>query len=117
MAAPPTPADPRPLVVGTTIAGSTCTACGHRSTRRDPRCERCLSDTVESAFGPGGTVWSASTVHIRVGDRTPPFVLAYVDLDGGPRVLAHLDGPEPNVGDSVRVTGTSEGDIVMAADR
>lgn len=112
--APPLPADPRPAVVDGVIAGTTCTECGHASTRREGRCERCLGDTTPSTFGPGATVWSATTVHIRVGDREPPFALAYVDLDDGPRILAHVAGPHtPSVGAAVRVVGESDGDVVV----
>jgi uncharacterized OB-fold protein len=30
---------------------------------------------------------------VPVPDRKPPYVLAYVDLDDGPRVLAHVSDP------------------------
>ncbi|MEM9042413.1 MAG: OB-fold domain-containing protein [Actinomycetota bacterium] len=114
MSAPPTPADPRPIVIDDVVLGSRCPSCGHASVRRGGRCERCLDEVVDATFGPRGTVWSATTVHIRVGDRRPPFALAYVDLDGGPRVLAHVDGPDtPPVGSTVRVTGAPDGDVVV----
>jgi uncharacterized OB-fold protein len=48
--------------------------------------------------------------------RDPPYVLAYVDLDDGPRVLAHVPGPAERVpvGSRVRVAGRSElGDLTV----
>lgn len=44
-------------------------------------------------FGPAGVVFSATVLRIAVPGRTPPIALAYVDLDDGPRLLAHVDGP------------------------
>lgn len=69
--------------------------------------------------GPGGVVWSSAAVHLQVGDRLPPFVLAYVDLAGsdgaaGPRVLARVGvAAELLPGMVVAITGTDEGDIVV----
>lgn len=34
-------------------------------------------------------MWAGTLVHLAVGEWQPPFGLAYVDLDDGPRVLAH----------------------------
>jgi hypothetical protein len=65
-------------------------------------------------FGPDGTVWSTTTLHVASGGREAPYTLAYVDLDDGPRVLAHVeDGPRLalQVGERVRLAGqTSHGD-------
>lgn len=64
-------------------------------------------------------MWASTVVHLRVGDRVPPFVLAYVDLvgadgDAGPRVLATVasDRSLPP-GTVVSITGTDGGDIVV----
>jgi uncharacterized OB-fold protein len=51
-------------------------------------------------------------VRIEVQGRQPPYGLAYLDLDDGPRVLVHVD-PESGVriGDRARIVGlTSDGD-------
>lgn len=56
-----------------------------------PRCPDCGGEVIAAQFGPEGTVWSATVVRIPVPGRTPPYTLVYVDLDDGPRVLAHLD--------------------------
>lgn len=52
-------------------------------------------------------MWSATVVRIPVAGRTPPYALAYVDLDDGPRVLAHVvagnGDTAPSVGARVRL--------------
>jgi uncharacterized OB-fold protein len=49
-----------------------------------------------------------------VGHRKPPFALAFVDLDDGPRVLAHVVPAEAlPVGSRARIIGEDEGDIVV----
>ncbi|WP_245548583.1 Zn-ribbon domain-containing OB-fold protein [Gordonia namibiensis] len=58
-----------------------------------------------------GVVWSRTTIHIAVGDHVPPYTVAYVDLDNGPRVLAQASGETVDVGARVRLVGlTSSGD-------
>ncbi len=57
-----------------------------------PRCPVCGGDSMSAAaFGPQGTVFSSTVLRIPVPGRTPPFTLAYVDVDDGPRILAHVD--------------------------
>lgn len=88
--------DPRPQVVdaddGPAVAGVRCTACGHPSAFPRPRCPACRGPVVPALFGPTGRVWSSTVVRIPVPGRTPPYALAYVDLDDGPRVLAGAEG-------------------------
>lgn len=110
--------DPRPVVDGQQVLGSVCGTCGQTSAWRRQRCERCLGVPTPELFGPGGSVWSSATIHLRVGHRTPPFTLAYVDLDDGPRVLARL---RPDVelacGALVQITGVDEGDVIVSPRR
>lgn len=106
--------DPRPAVRGGAVLGSVCETCGQPSAWRGERCSRCLLPTRDAEFGPAGTVWSAATVWLTVGDRRPPFTLAYVDLHDGPRVLVLVDADgEPPPGTAVEITGTDGGDIVV----
>jgi len=50
-----------------------------------------------------------------VGERRPPFGLAYLDLDDGPRVLVHLaDAALVTPGTRLRITGIDRGDLVAA---
>ena len=104
-------ADPRPPVRGDTVVGVRCGACGYPSAPAAPWCPSCQSrDQEPAAFGPGGTVWSSTLVQIPVGRWKPPYAIAYVDLDDGPRVLAHLASPEiVKAGTRVRITHGDEG--------
>lgn len=77
-------------------------------------------------FGPSGTVWSSTVVRVPVPGRTPPYGLAYVDLDNGPRVLAHVADPGTDTGTDpgtervppgtrVTIVGeTLDGDVLVA---
>ncbi|MBW0113785.1 Zn-ribbon domain-containing OB-fold protein [Pseudonocardia abyssalis] len=114
----PALADPRPVVqTGPDglhrVAGRLCPACGGVAAFAWPRCPACRGEVGPAEFGPDGTVWSATVVRIPVPGRTPPYVLAYVDLDDGPRVLAHLTGDAaPPIGARVRLTAPSaDGDV------
>jgi uncharacterized OB-fold protein len=66
-----------------------------------------------------GTVWSATIVRIPVGDRIPPYHLAYVDLDNGPRVLVHAATETAEaiaIGTRVEVSGlTPSGDVLVVS--
>lgn len=84
-----------------------------------PLCSNCGESSTEPAiFGPDGTVWSSTVLRIRVADRKPPAVLAYVDFDDGPRCLAHVTGAadEPLLpGTRVRLLGRDDrGDPLVA---
>ena len=109
--------DPRPMVVDNGadvfVLGSRCSNCHHPVAVTMPYCPKCEGELVPARFGPLGRVWSSTVVRIPVGDRVPPYVLAYIDLDDGPRVLAHAEGSAPlEVGSQTRVAGRSaEGDL------
>jgi len=116
--------DPRPRVArqvakatsgtGTTLVGASCDACGLHSLSQADRCPSCRSPMRPAEFGPDGTVWSSTVVRIPVPGRTPPYTLAYLDLDDGPRVLCrveHVDHRVP-VGTVLRLWGTTDdGDV------
>lgn len=96
------------------MLGSRCVDCERPDAWERERCPTCLGRCVPERFGPGGVVWSSADVHLRVGHREPPFTLAQVDLDGGPRVLATLQpGGELAPGTRVEVIGVVEGDVVV----
>jgi uncharacterized OB-fold protein len=116
--------DPRPRVESTPgepcrVVGVRCTECGHPVAFARSCCPVCGSSVREGSFGPLGTVWSLTTVRIPVGERVPPYTLAYVDLDDGPRILGHVvasDGNSnaPVIGGRVRLRGVSaEGDPTL----
>jgi uncharacterized OB-fold protein len=111
MSAPNGLADPRPCIVREgsdhNLAGGLCRH-GHPLLRPLPRCPRCGAEVEPRRFGPGGAVWSFTTVHIQAaaGDE-PPCTLGYVDLDEGPRVLLRLSGEPPRVEARVCLSETS----------
>ena len=87
-------ADPRPTVVeqqgSYVLEGGSCIECGHATVRLTRRCPRCGAPTEPATFGPAGTVWASTTVHVPTPERPDPYTLAYVDLESGPRLLAHV---------------------------
>lgn len=121
--ATPVAPDPRPTVVeidGTSrISGSRCSACGYPNPSALERCPLCAAQCALTEFGPGATVFAATVLRVPVPGRTPPYALAYVDLDDGPRILAHVEGTDTALvpGDRVRVIGvTAQGDPLVAPD-
>lgn len=119
----PSAADPRPRVQAgpdgqRRVAGRRCTACAEVTAFDWPRCPACRGEVEPADFGPEGVVWSSTVVRIPVPGRVPPYSLAYVDLDDGPRVLAHVvDGSWPTteaapIGGRVRLVPPSlDGDL------
>ncbi len=123
MGGAPTVVDPRPDVTDDgLVLGGRCDACGHAVARRTGRCDLCGGTLSDASFGPGGTVWSATIVHLPVGPRPAGFVLVSVDVDDGPRVLMRWAGggdvPEP--GARVQVVGRADdetADLLVGARR
>lgn len=110
--------DPRPVVqtVGGEhrLRGWACTSCGHPVVLPGPCCPRCQGPLGERLFGPAGTVWSATVVRVGLPGHSPPYALAYVDFDDGPRVLTEVDGDDAplRAGTRVRlVAGTHSHDV------
>ena len=113
--------DPRPRTRrrddgGFELLGTHCPSCGYRMLVHPPRCARCFAALDDAAFPSTGSVWSSTVVRIPVPGRTPPYTLAYVDIDDGPRVLAHIIGASVRlpVGTRVSLTDRNEdGDLTM----
>lgn len=92
------------------VAGVRCQACAEPVAYAWPACPACGGPVVPAEFGPTGVVWSATVVRIPVAGRTPPYALAYVDLDDGPRLLAHVPGDAaPAIGARVRLRTDAPG--------
>lgn len=85
--------------------GSSCSSCGYVAFPATVVCPRCLSDVGPYAMSTGGTLYAFTEVHVGPSARRPPYVLGYVDLDDGIRILAR--GAEPiaalSLGARVRV--------------
>ena len=112
--------DPRPVITSTngtpSLEGWRCTSCRHPLLWPTPRCPECGGSVVSDRFSPSGTVWSSTVVRVPVPGRTPPYAMAYVDLDDGPRVLAHIAGPPERLAVGARVILTDqgpEGDVMV----
>ena len=104
--------DPRPAVTSAgLLEGGLCVACEMPLLYCPPLCPECGAQVRPASFGPDGTVWSSTVLRIRVSGRLPPAALAYVDIDGGPRLLAHLpDGSSEALppGARVRLIGRND---------
>ena len=101
------------------LAGGRCHVCRYPTVAPLPRCPVCGGASGPDEMGPAGTVFSATVLRIPVPGRTPPMVLAYVDLDDGPRILAHVDSaahaPAPT--SRVHLSGrTEDGDPLVSVD-
>ncbi len=76
-----------------------CTSCGLVQHKPRAICVKCLTPTIEHFVASGnGTVHTFTVTH---QNGVPPFagqvpyVLAYVELDEGPRVLTNIVGADP----------------------
>ncbi|WP_189313791.1 hypothetical protein [Streptomyces brasiliensis] len=113
-------ADPRPRAVvsggAVTVAGWRCRDCAHPMTHEVLRCPVCRGGTGAAAFSPQGEVFASTCLRIRVPGHEPPFAMAYLLLDDGPRVLVHTEGEQPlRVGSRAVITSiTADGDLVAA---
>lgn len=109
-------ADSRPVLDGGAVLGVRCTACRYPAAQQGiPWCPVCYAPVEPERFAGTGSVWSSTVVAIPVGERRPPFGLAYLDLDDGPRVLVHLAEPRVlRAGTRASITGTDRGDLVAA---
>ena len=81
-----------------------CGACGQALTGQRFACTACGSVQLAWCDAAGaGTVWAVSTVHRAPSDAwraLAPYTLVLVDLDEGPRVMAH-GAPGLAIGDRV----------------
>jgi uncharacterized OB-fold protein len=113
--------DPRPGIVeggdsAWLLAGARCTACSYPTVEVLDRCPVCGGACLPAEFGPGATVFAATVLRVPVPGRAPPYALAYVDLDDGPRILAHVDRTDVALAPGARVTlvgRTPEGDPLV----
>lgn len=76
-----------------------CTSCGRWQHKPRAICVTCLTDTIEHVVASGrGTVHTFTVTH---QNGVPPFndhlpyVMAYVELEEGPRVLTDIVGCDP----------------------
>lgn len=82
---------------GITLLGSRCESCGTTFFPAHVLCVRCLSSEHMQAvrLSRRGTVYTYTVVHQSTPEFPTPYVLAYVDLPEGVRVLAQLSEVSP----------------------
>ena len=86
-----------------------CEDCGDAHHYPRSRCPFCFSANVEWTEASGdGTVYTYTVTHQNGEpyDEATPYVLAYVELDEGPRMMTNVVGVEPDdvyVGQEVTV--------------
>lgn len=82
-----------------------CRNCGAHQFYPRPFCLACEDTALEwTESGGEGTIYSITTVRIPVTDALPPpYLLALVDLDEGPRLLTNIEAPAAAIGDRVAV--------------
>lgn len=83
-----------------------CTACGSLVWYPRARCPHCMSERLEwEALSGAGTVYSCTVNRRGQGAYAGagPFVIAYVELAEGPRVLSRVDGTT-HIGMPVRLS-------------
>jgi uncharacterized OB-fold protein len=76
-----------------------CTSCGNAQHKPRALCVKCLTDTIEYFVASGrGAVYTFTVTNqnlvLPFRDHLP-YVLAYVELEEGPRVLTNIVGCEP----------------------
>jgi uncharacterized OB-fold protein len=111
-------ADSRPVLADGAVLGCRCTVCRYPAAQPGlPWCPVCYGPVAPERFSVSGMVWSSTVIAIAVGTLRPPFGLAYLDLDDGPRVLVRLATPEVvPIGTRLTITGTDAGDLVAAGE-
>ncbi|MGZ8695118.1 MAG: Zn-ribbon domain-containing OB-fold protein, partial [Gaiellaceae bacterium] len=79
--------------------------CGTHQFYARPFCLACESDSLAWVEAAGtGSVYSATTIHVRVRpELDPPYDVALVELDEGPRMLSVMAAGEARIGDRVRI--------------
>jgi uncharacterized OB-fold protein len=83
-----------------------CQACRRYQFYPRPYCIACSSDGLEWVRAAGtGTVYSMTTVRAElVPGFAPPYTVALVELDEGPRMVSTIVDPAVRIGTRVRVT-------------
>ena len=89
-----------------------CRDCGGYQHYPRPFCTHCDSEDLDWVTASGrGAIYSVTTVRIPVLEELePPYQVALVSLEEGPRVLANLVGPECQIGDRVTLAWRERAD-------
>ena len=90
-----------------------CGACGTHQFYPRPFCLSCEATNLKWVEAAGtGTIYSITTVRIPVIEELkPPYLLALVDLDEGPRLLTNIEGDVARIGDRVKLAWRNRGSL------
>lgn len=82
-----------------------CASCGAYQFYARPFCLSCYSDQVGWVDARGAaTIYSLTTVRVGViPELTPPYQVAVVELEEGPRLLGGIVGNDGQIGDPVEI--------------
>ena len=96
---------------GGRLRGSRCPACGAHFFPPREICSRCLGELEAVALSGRGTVYTYTVIHQGPPGFEAPYVLAYVDLPEGVRVLGQVEvaPEEARIGTEVELTLTTLG--------
>jgi len=103
---------------GARLRGSRCAQCRARFSPSRRVCFECGGrELEETLLGPGGTLYSYTTVHVSAS-RPTPYTIGYVDLDEGVRVLSIVEGDpgELRPDQRVRLVALQDGSWAAAID-
>lgn len=86
-----------------------CKSCGTHQFYPRPFCLACESTSLKWVEVTGaGTIYSLATMRMPVTpELPPPYLLAIVELDEGPRLLTNIVAETASIGDRVGVTWRS----------
>ena len=93
-----------------------CAACGAHQFYPRPFCLVCGSAEVAWVPSAGrGTIYAQTTVHVPViPELEPPYVVALVQLDEGPRYTAGIVGGPSAIGDRAEAPRTAKKPATLA---
>ena len=82
-----------------------CPECDSYQFYPRPFCIACGAGNVEWVETKGeATIYSMTTVRVQIAPVfNPPYIVAVVELDEGPRMLTNIEGGSPEIGDRVKL--------------
>lgn len=89
-----------------------CRSCGHHQFYPRPHCLSCEAAGLDWVEVTGrGTIYALTTTRVQVyPDLAPPYLVALVDLEEGPRLLTNIVTAPCVIGDRVSLTWRARAD-------
>ena len=83
-----------------------CPTCGSYQFYPRPFCVNCGSSGVVWTETKGrATIYSLTTVRVQISPEFhPPYVVAVIQLDEGPRMLTNIESLDPQIGDRIQLS-------------